>query len=325
MSRGLCLLVMVLAAGCAPALTEIVVVVDSDYAVPSELDAVEITVMTPVGEHDPVRSMRPALPVSLGLVHRGGPLGPLRLDVRGTRGGTLVVSRSAVVSFVPGEVRELRMDLLRVCEGVLCPEQSTCVAGACVSSALPPSALPPWTGEHPLDAGTLDGSTVDDAGPDAIASDAALDDAAVNDTNLPDAMDAGRRDAGEPDIGGADAACTCTLDHATSRCTPSGCTIESCETGWSDCDGMAVTGCERSIRTNANCGDCNRVCGAMNATTSCGDGVCRITACADDRRSDCNATVSDGCETRVDNDDANCGSCGMMCTGSDRCHMSGCR
>jgi hypothetical protein len=319
MMRAMAFASMVLAAGCAPQLTEIIVVVDSDYTVPSELDAVEITVVPPTGEHEPVRSMRPALPISLGLVHRGGPLGPLEVEVRGMRGGVLVVSRSAVVSFVPGEVRELRMDLLRVCEGVSCSELSTCVAGVCAGRELPPSALPPWTGEHPLDGSVRDGGDagLEDAGPlDAGPSDGGARDGGTS--------DGGARDGGTLDGGTRDAGCTCTLDHATSRCTPGGCLIESCETGWSDCDGMAVTGCERSIRTNDDCSACDRACSAPNAVTSCSDGVCRITRCSDVRRGDCNATVSDGCETHLDNDDDNCGTCEMMCTGSDRCRMSSC-
>ncbi len=119
-------------------------------------------------------------------------------------------------------------------------------------------------------------------------------------------------------------------------------TVETCETD-ADCgagvicvsgvcmpappvdSGVMDAGCDPSrvmcgdscvdTRTDAqNCGGCGMDCGdAPGATISCVASAC-VTAC-DDGFDDCDGDPSNGCETDLAGDDANCGACGMSCAG----------
>lgn len=329
------LVLAAMTAGCAPPVTELMVVVGSDLRVPDEIDTIEIQVTDPARAHGPVIATDPMLPVSLGIVHRAGPLGPVRVEVLALRDGVPVLSRAIETEFVEGEVREVRLDLVRACVAIECPGRETCVVGECVSIVVPGEDLPPWQGERDLDAapadavvdaGGADTSELDAGGMDVGRSDAGNDGGAP-DVPLPDvpAPDVPTIDAPIDVPAPIDAGCSCALDHAVARCSPSGCAIDACETGWSDCDGMAATGCERSIRTVTDCAGCDRRCMAPMASTSCGDGTCRITECTDDRRADCNGSITDGCETRIEDDDDHCGACGVECTAPERCRMFECR
>jgi len=70
---------------------------------------------------------------------------------------------------------------------------------------------------------------------------------------------------------------TCSLPHATSSCSGGACGIDSCDSGWADCDSMASTGCETGLDATSNscsspesvgtdCGDvtCGFVCGSTS-------------------------------------------------------------
>ncbi len=90
------------------------------------------------------------------MIHTGGASARLDVQVAGRKGADEVVSQSAQLSFLKGEVRELRVTLNRDCVGVSCDE-GTCRAGTCVSSEVDSVALPE-PGEaspevHELDAG----------------------------------------------------------------------------------------------------------------------------------------------------------------------------
>lgn len=138
-------------AGCAgsDALTEIVVVLDSDI---EALDA--IAVGTDNFEDTRVASanLGPGerqLPRSLGIVHEGGPYGPIAIVAFGLDADERVlVNRRAQVFFVPEQVRMLRMELTESCIDVYetCPDDETCVGGECVHDE---GELEPWTGELP--------------------------------------------------------------------------------------------------------------------------------------------------------------------------------
>jgi hypothetical protein len=75
-------------------------------------------------------------------------------------------------------------------------------------------------------------------------------------------------------------------------CTP------ACADGWKDCDGNVVNGCERSIRTVTDCGDCNQSCLRANANATCATGTCLIETCAD-LYGNCNGIDGDGCEENL--------------------------
>lgn len=153
-----------------------------------------------------------------------------------------------------------------------------------------------------------------------------------------------------------------TLTSATVVCASGAC-VFTCAAGTADCNGVPVDGCERSIANDRNnCGACGRVCGArmgcagmtcqcQSPTVLC-DGQCFDpndprhcgrcgNACSD--REFCGGTptpvcVSCGieregqvlrrCENRcvdIASDGANCGACGVACTGSRACFSGVCR
>lgn len=64
--------------------------------------------------------------------------------------------------------------------------------------------------------------------------------------------------------GGASVACidACTLANATAECSLGICVIQSCMSGFADCDGIANNGCEVEVQGSdpSNCGSCGRSC-----------------------------------------------------------------
>ena len=128
-------------------LTQIIVVVDTDLQMPVEIDMVSISVtgalnMPPV-ETSPSSAK---LPLTLGLVHGSGPLGPVMVTVQGSLAGNAVVDHAAEVSFKAGKTLQLALPLLRACEelGSVCSSGQTCSSGECVARAL--ETLPEFAG-----------------------------------------------------------------------------------------------------------------------------------------------------------------------------------
>lgn len=128
-------------------LTQIVAVVDSDLAVPSELDRIAIEVEhVQLSEAAEADLREGGLPRSLGLVHAGGPLGPIEVIARGQLGDAQVVERRAVVAFVRDRTLELRLPLTRKCaeRHAPCKNETTCDEGQCVPAEQ--SELPAYDG-----------------------------------------------------------------------------------------------------------------------------------------------------------------------------------
>jgi hypothetical protein len=340
------LLLVSLALGCAQPLTELVVVVDTDYAVPAGLDAVVLEVEGPDAAEAPVR-VRPAevgLPITLGLVHRGGLLGPVRVTAVGERGGVALVRRQARTSFLPHERRELRLLLLRGCEDARCGGDTTCVPGGCAGIDVDPATLPPFDGTATRsDVGPGDGGLADvgpgDGGPgDGGPADAppSADTGAEPDACVPAGAEGcnGRDDDcdGSVDEGVCTCDPPCALANATASCIGGRCEISACDVGYADCDRMTPTGCERSTRTVTDCGACDAPCtlpAGLPATAAgapgCAGGVCEIASCDNPNFGDCNGVFADGCETSLVADDSNCGRCNARCRSGTRCAMSMCR
>jgi len=141
------------AGGCGPSATEILVVVDSDLDVGTEIDRLTIEITDPGGatrmSEARLGAGEPPLPRSLGMVHEGGPLGEFEVLVRGRLGNDDVVTRTARVSFVPGEIRVLRMFLLRRCLAEMCGRDMTCGDSGCRTTDVSQDELTRWNGEVP--------------------------------------------------------------------------------------------------------------------------------------------------------------------------------
>ena len=165
--------------------TQIVVTVDSDLAVPGELDTVRIQVVGH-GKSDPADAdlRKQGLPRTLGLVHDSGPLGPLTIRASGLLDGKVVIEKEVLTSFVEHSTSLLTIELESACKGLFCGDGLTCEHGTCVSTPV---------------VGGMDGDG-DDAGP----------------IDLGDAGQQGQPDGGEPPAGDAGAgdpgsAPTCTI------------------------------------------------------------------------------------------------------------------
>jgi len=160
--------------------------VTTDYAIPTEISQLEVTVSGPSMEiqtSSAALSGPGDLPGTLGLAHEGGPLGPFDLTVDGTGAGAVVVAtRRARFMFRPGETLVLEIHLSRACEGVRCAGDDTCDDGMCRPVDLASTELTSWPPQS-------------DAGSDS-ATDAQVD---APDSGPVDAGDGAPPDAGRPD------------------------------------------------------------------------------------------------------------------------------
>jgi alpha-tubulin suppressor-like RCC1 family protein len=299
-----------LIAGCEGELTEILVVVDSDLAVPGEIDAVRIEVMS--GPAAPAQTSTgilgvprmPSLPRTLALVHKGGPLGPIEVRAQVLQGPTVVVERRARVSFVQGEVRVLRLNLDRDCEGMMCGAGMTCAAGVCRSIDVPASELPPWTGSIP----SRDGGMIipTDGCPGVAEVCNGMDD------DCDGVVDNGIDLDSDPSNCGRCAMRCAVRSGATATCTDGMCGYD-CMADFDDCDTRPENGCEASLVAPETCGSCTNDCTMMpGGTFACEASACRLTGCMPGF-GDCDADASTGCEQMLDTV-AHCGMCGMACT-----------
>ncbi|NMB74434.1 MAG: S8 family serine peptidase [Myxococcales bacterium] len=107
---------------------------------------------------------------------------------------------------------------------------------------------------------------------------------------------------------------TCnSLPHATGHCEGVDCAIDSCATGWGNCDGAGFNGCESLVGSDPeNCGQCGNACTFANASALCVGGQCQLDRCIGGFNN-CNNDPADGCESNYRTDPENCGSCGRRC------------
>jgi hypothetical protein len=107
----------------------------------------------------------------------------------------------------------------------------------------------------------------------------------------------------------------CTNPNGTTSCSGSAC-LPVCSSGYGNCDGNAVNGCETHIQTSvAHCGGCGNACTNANGQTSCVAGSC-VPSCAAGWE-DCDGNPNNGCETNVNSNKDNCGACGTKCTNAN--------
>lgn len=151
MTRALPRALALVAAACTTeAATQIVVVIDSDLTVPTELDELRIRVLDATGEvaTDRVVRLGPgegefSLPTDFGVAPRDPDAGdPVRIEVQARLEGETLFEAHAVTAFVKDH--QLRLDLMlsRACVGAApCGPDMTCVAGSCAEAFVDPASL----------------------------------------------------------------------------------------------------------------------------------------------------------------------------------------
>ncbi len=138
----------------------------------------------------------------------------------------------------------------------------------------------------------------------------------------------GGTSSGTGGAGGDD--CGCSLPNAVPVCLDGWCYIDHCISGFEDCNGERLDGCEiqTSIDVN-NCGVCANQCHPKNTSAACVGGQCACvmsgTVCqCDAQTGDCDNDRENGCEALTDSDDNNCGVCGYSCNNTAYCQNSQC-
>jgi len=114
----------------------------------------------------------------------------------------------------------------------------------------------------------------------------------------------------------------CSSSNGTRSCAAGSCGI-ACNAGYGNCDGDARSnGCETDITSNvSNCGGCGSFCSSNNVTPFCTSGNC--TGSCNAGWANCDADLrSNGCETNIGSSIANCGGCGITCSGNNTTTIS---
>jgi len=103
--------------------------------------------------------------------------------------------------------------------------------------------------------------------------------------------------------------------NGTASCVNSACQPPVCNSGFGDCNHNGQ--CQFNISADPNnCGTCGRVCLAANGISACTAGNCSIASC-NSGFANCDGNPSNGCETNVNTDTNNCGTCGHECVASN--------
>lgn len=296
---------LLVAAGCHDPVTEVVVVVDTNLAVPTDFELLTLEI-SPASQHIQRESYdlgspnAPAFPLTLGLVPGGVP-GDEPFDVtaallhREGSSTTIVVQRKATgVRFVKGATRALTLFFPSACacHGTNCPNPALSECNDLVAPT-----LPPFDGKHiprlmPTDGGTLDARGELDASTD-VAADLGVDQAP--EVGVPDAPSDASQDA--PSDAAPEAPAKLPRGHACGA-------KAECE------DGFCVDGvcCESAC-----------TCGTCNATP----GTCARAAAGTDPHGDCGSFTCNGagaCETACPE---SFGACSTRCASGAHCDGAG--
>lgn len=105
----------------------------------------------------------------------------------------------------------------------------------------------------------------------------------------------------------------CSFNNASiGSCVNSTCTVGICSSGFADCNGKPLDGCEAALtRDPSNCGSCGIFCSSTNGTGGCTNGECSIVCSSG--FSNCDNLASTGCEIDTTSSPLNCGGCGKAC------------
>jgi hypothetical protein len=293
------LVVAGLLSACTSEVTELLVVVDSDYLEGIEVDEVVVEARGQSARGFLAGTRGSPLPRTVGVVHQGGALSPIEIRASLVRGTSEVVSARVVTGFIEGKTLVVPIFLARACEGVACGGEETCRNGACANAFVDPATLVEWNG-------TLPDS---DAGPPVCVPVAERCNDRDDDC---DAMIDEDFDLMTDPIHCGMCNQPCNLANATSVCAAGMCGIGSCNEGAEDCNMNPADGCEAVLASSPlHCGMCGESCDVESGTGMCTDGDCEIASCEPDS-DDCNMEFGDGCETSLTTTD-DCGMCGNDC------------
>jgi hypothetical protein len=161
--------------GCSTPPTRIVALVEAEPSLEAELEIVRFVVDARAMGGDlhtqevSLTAGRLSLPLVLPLVHDGGPLGPLRVEVLALGGGNALALARARLSFVRERSMTLRLTLSALCAPAAtpCGEEERCVAGACAPLDVDEHEQFEWSG-LPAPAAS-DGGAASDAGTGSCA------------------------------------------------------------------------------------------------------------------------------------------------------------
>jgi hypothetical protein len=116
--------------------------------------------------------------------------------------------------------------------------------------------------------------------------------------------------------------CNTLFPNGNGQCVNSTCSLTTCATDYSNCDGKANNGCEANLKTDeGHCGTCAITCattGTTSAGNNCLSGLCTPT---------CSGTLlscsnpQNGCTINGATDDNNCGGCGKVCNNTSSAHV----
>ncbi len=104
---------------------------------------------------------------------------------------------------------------------------------------------------------------------------------------------------------------SCELENTISVCDDGQCEIIQCQTGFDDCDGDLLNGCEAALDSLDNCGRCGIRCEIPDGEASCAGGICTAAQC-NPGYADCDGRTGNGCEVSL-HSLADCGMCGAIC------------
>ena len=332
--------------GCAEsASTQVVVLMDTDYETPVEVDRIRARVSKvldtetgaeeretwvqefAVSEDPGGMSGVYSLPATFGIVPADGDVErDIVIELEALQSGTeqVLVSRRVKTGFMSGETRLLRMHLYRACEALTCPsgescgcaDVASCAAPSCIDEAIPAEDLEPIndSGALPADAGmpTFDAGDADAGIPDASVPDASVPDGGAVNCEPPLSIcgsDCVNTDADPRYCGDCETACAAGDVCERGRCIdPGDCrTNDTGCTGFSYCD--EETGeCLPGCTDSAQCVGDDEVCDVDINECTCDSGLER-----------CGSNCVD-----TDVDPAFCGNCSTICRAEEVCELGVC-